>query len=261
MLTAMSRWSELVPGMRGQILRTLMCDAAAIAHTENGARFAPDDLGDDALIYGLCTTNSARYVAGRRVEEAQLEGVWVCERGRVWWLEIQREAGPILRVYFYKAPPGARSVHGLRLDDTEIKKELSTVNGQQLELFNRSGARGSAELLNLVVVHFGDPSSGLEKLDVGAPYLAHGEVAWDWFESFDDADADTGTDDVPAPLSDDGRGYPGLRLVSAGELADGENAAATAGVDPPTSEFQTLRLRRDQGEDPGAASGSEQDSS
>ena len=185
---------------RADALRELLCKAAAVAHRENGARFDPEDLGDEALMYGLGTTINARHLAGRAIEDADLDGVAVCEHGKVWWLEIQREDGTAVRAYFYKAPPGARTVHDLRLDDTEIKKELSTSNGQQMALFNRSGEEGNAELLNILVVHYGDPVTGLEKLDVGAPYVNGDEIAWDWYERFDSDAASRGRHSVEPVL-------------------------------------------------------------
>jgi hypothetical protein len=115
MLQHMNRWDELIGGFRADARRELLCRAAAVAHAENGTRFEPEDLGDEALIYGLSTTINARHLAGRSVEEAELEGVAVCEHGRVWWLEIQRSDGTAVRVYFYKAPPSARTVHDLCL--------------------------------------------------------------------------------------------------------------------------------------------------
>ncbi len=249
MLSHMNRWDELIRGSRAGVLRELLCNAAAIAHRENGARFAPEDLGDEALMYGLGTTINARHVAGRAIEDADLDGVAVCEHGRVWWLEIQREDGTAVRAYLYKAPPSARAVHDLRLDDTEIKKELSTSNGQQMALFNRSGGEGNAQLLNILIVHYGDPVTGLEKLDVGAPYVNGDEIAWDWYERFDSgAVSASGTPRTgPALLGDNGAGYEGLRLVPE-QVEPARNdygAAAKAEPEPATSEFDALGLRDD----------------
>jgi hypothetical protein len=249
MLRHVSRWDELVGGSRAGVLRGLLCKAAAVAHRENGARFDPEDLGDDALMYGLGTTTNARHLAGRAIEDADLDGVAVCEHGKVWWLEIQREDGTAVRAYFYKAPPTARTVHDLRLDDTEIKKELSTSNGQQIALFNRSGGEDNAQLLNILVVHYGDPVTGLEKLDVGAPYVNSEEIAWDWYERFDsDAASANGTPSrTHPPLGDDGAGYEGLSLVPKEVQPADEDygPAATAEPEPATSEFEALGLRDD----------------
>ena len=240
-------WDELIGGSRADALRRLLCKAAAVAHSENGARFDPEDLGDEALIYGLCATINARHLAGRAIEDADLDGVAVCEHGRVWWLEIQREDGTAARVYFYKAPPNARTVHDLRLDDTEIKKELSTSNGQQIALFNRSGGEGNAQLLNIVVVHYGDAVTSLEKLDVGAPYVTGDAIAWDWYERFDSgaASADGTPSTAPPSLGDDGAGYDGLRLVpdEVEPVDETYGPAAKAGTEPATSEFEALGLR------------------
>jgi len=243
MLRRMNRWDELIGGSRAETVRALLCKAATVAHTENGARFDPDDLGDDALIYGLCTTTNARHLAGRYIEEAGLDGVAVCERGKVWWLEIQLQDGTAVRVYFYKAPPTARTVHDLRLDDTEIKRELSTSNGHQIELFNRSGGEGNVQLLNIVVVHYGDPVAGLGKLDIGTPYVIGTEIAWDWYERFDNGAA--AADDATPTLGDDGAGYRGLRLVPSEVERSDEPEEPAASAEPATSEFEALGLRDD----------------
>jgi hypothetical protein len=243
----MSSWDQSVGGSRASALRELLCTAAAVSHRANGSRFEPEELGDDGLMYGLATTTNARHLAARSVEAAELNGVAVCERGKVWWLEVQRDDSSAVRVFFYKAPPSARTVHDLRLDDTEIKKELSTSNGQQIALFNRSGGEGNAELTNIVVVHYGDPITGLEKLDVGAPYVNGDEIAWDWCERLD-SDAGSGHGNLPvAPpqLGDDGAGYDGLRLVpkEAGPAKERHRPAANAETEPATSEFEALGLR------------------
>lgn len=244
MLHRMNRWDELT-GPIAQRLREILHEAANVAHTENGLRFDPEELGDDALIYGLSTTKNARYLAAQGVDDAGLEDVHVCERGRIWWLEVQRGGRPAVRVYFYKAPPAARSLLDVRFDDAEIKKELGTSNGRQLELFNRSGEDGNAELLNVVVVHFGDPVAGLEKLEVGAPFIFRDEVAWDWYERFDEIEDAAAESPVEEPaLGDDGKGFEGLRLVAEDEADDAQDTEEE--MERGTSEFEALGLREDQ---------------
>jgi len=236
----MNSWSSLIPGPEGDVLRQVLCEAAAVAHTENAARFDPDELGDDALIYGLSTTVNARYIAARAVEEhAELGNVAVCERGRAWWLEVQRPGLAVLRLFFYKAPPGATSVYDLRLDDAEIKRELSTTNGRQLELFNRQGGVGNVELLNLVVLHYGDPITGLVRIDVGAPYLDGDRIAWDWFERFDEREAELVGTANASPLGDDGDGFADLALA----ISEPAQSRPIAAVEPATTEFDALQLR------------------
>lgn len=242
----MNSWSSLIPGPEGEALRRVLCEAATVAHTENAARFDPDELGDDALIYGLSTTVNARHIAARAVEEHdELGQVTVCERGRAWWLEVQRPRLAALRLFFYKAPPGASSVYDLRLDDAEIKRELSTTNGRQLELFNRQGGVGNVELLNLVVLHYGEPATGLTRVDVGAPYLDGDKIAWDWFERFDESEAEppVGAESASS-LGDDEDGFPDLELV----LSDPNESLPVVVVEPPTTEFDALRLRDNSGD-------------
>lgn len=261
----MSRWDQLIGESRATLLRMMLCEAAAIAHTENAARFDPEELGDDALWYGISTTASARHIATRFIEDADVEGVAVCVRGRVWWLEVQRDNGAAVRVYFYKAPPGKHRVQDLRLDDTEIKKELSSSNGRQLALFNRSGGEGNADLLNVLVVHFGDHLTGLEKLDVGAPYLLNGEVAWDWDEAFS-VPADTASDAATMSvtmLGDDEAGYAGLSLVpDLPEEVDelGSDVVPDAQPEQATSEFTALGMKDENLEEDDTDQGTSQES-
>lgn len=241
---SMSRWNELIADERATVLRNLLHDAAAFAHAENAARFDAEVLGDDALIYGLMATSTARYHASRLVEAAEIDGVAVCERGRIWWLEVQRDDAAALRIYFYKAPPGATSIRGLRFD-AEIKKELSSSNGRQMALFTSSGGVGSADLLNIVVVHFGDAVEALERLEVGAPYLVGTEVDWDWHERFD-AEVATAENAVTMVLGDDDVEF-GLRLVEPGgldeDVADeAEDMPDDREVARATSEFEALKL-------------------
>jgi hypothetical protein len=223
MLSAMNRWDDLINTPRAAQLRKLLCQAAAMAHTENGERFAPEDLGDDARIYGICTSNSARFLAAHAIEEADLDGVIVRERGLVWWLEVDRGTDPPVHVYFYKAPPAGSTVWDLRLDDADVKRTLSASNGRQLELFTSSGAKGNADLLNVIVVHYGDPRDGPGKLDVGAPYISNGELSWDWQERFDVPEDGVGANSAPG-LGDDPGGFEGLSLI---ESLPGEDGVGT----------------------------------
>jgi hypothetical protein len=248
-LSAMNRWDDLIKTPRAAQLRQLLSRAARTAHVENGERFAPEDLGDDARIYGIATSNSARFLAGRAIEHAQLDGVVVHERGLVWWLEIGRSELAPIRVYFYKAPPAARSVWDLRLDDAEVKRNLSASNGRQLELFSRHGGPGHPDLLNLIVVHYGDPHAGPGQLQVGAPYVTDDDLAWDWHERFDLDDSDEQT--VPTQIVPDDRGgFDGLKLVEpvrAEQLPERRPAAAGNEEASNTGEvigFGGLEMRR-----------------
>lgn len=243
----MNRWDDLIKAPLAAELRRLLCQAARTAHIENGERFAPDDLGDDARIYGIATSNSARFLAGRAVESSQLDGVIVQERGLVWWLEIDRHELPPVRVYFYKAPPGARSVWDLRLDDAEVKRRLSASNGRQLELFSRHPRAGHADLQNVIVVHYGDPHAGPGHLDVGAPYISGEELAWDWCERFDLDVTDEQTASSILVRADDG-GFQGLKLIepAADEHPGAPAPAATEEVAlvGDSAGFEELELRR-----------------
>lgn len=237
----MDRWEQLI-GEHAGVLRDVFCRAAATAHTENGDRFAPDDLGDDARIYGITTSNTARFLAAQDLEARQLGGVAVCERGLVWWVEIDRAPLAPVQIYFYKAPPGATQIDELRLDDAEVKRQLSHSNARQLDLFNRSGAPGHPDLLNLIIVHYGDPVAGPGKLEVGAPYIDGNQMIWEWHERFDQLDAQAGSPpEIPA-LGDDDDVFEGLRLV---EPLDDAQEPGTMTPPAARSAFEDVEMRDD----------------
>ena len=242
----MTRWDELI-GDHASVLRGVFCRAAAAAHTENGQRLAPEDLGDNARIYGILTSNSARFLAAQELERRALPGVVVCERGLVWWVEIDRSPLAAVQLYFYKAPPGSAQIEELRLDDADVKRQLSHSNARQLDLFNRSGAPGHPDLLNLVIVHYGDPVAGPGKLEVGAPYIDGTQMIWEWHERFDDGDSQTAAIRPTGPLSGDDNVFEGLRLVDT-EGTDAENPAASA---HPTEilRFEDVEMRQDRLDD------------
>lgn len=242
----MTRWEATIGAIRAKRLADILREAALIAHRENGLRFDAEDLGDDPLIYGLCTTVNARHVAATMVEAAEdLVGVSVHEKGRVWWLEVEAGTGRAVRLYFYKAPPGASRVDQLDLKDSEIKKELSVSNGRQLALFTSSGAPGSPRLLNLVAVHYGNPVDGLLGVDVGAPCLVGKEVAWDWGESLLSQREQPRVKEAEGGLGDDDEGFAGLHLLEATveEVAETRTAAEPPGIEPATTGFDALSLR------------------
>ncbi|MGO9900590.1 MAG: hypothetical protein ACLP0J_13035 [Solirubrobacteraceae bacterium] len=238
----MTRWDELI-GENASVLRDVFCRAASTAHTENGDRFAPDDLGDDARIYGITTSNSARFLAGQDLESRALNGVAVCERGLVWWVQIDRAPLAPVQIYFYKAPPGATKIEELRLDDADVKRQLSRSNARQLDLFNRSGAPGHPDLLNLIIVHYGDPVAGPGKLEVGAPYIDGNQMIWEWQERFDQVDEQANPAIEICPLGDDDGVFEGLRLVEPLK-EDAQDAAAS---NPPSEgqRFKDVQMRDD----------------
>ncbi len=238
----MSRWEQLI-GEHADVLRDVFCRAAATAHTENGDRLAPEDLGDDARIYGILTSNSARFLAAQDLAARELVGVAVCERGLVWWVEIDRGLLTPVQIYFYKAPPGASQIDELRLDDAEVKRQLSHSNARQLDLFNRSGAPGHPDLLNLIIVHYGDPVAGPGKLEVGAPYIDGNQMIWEWHERFDDADEQADTPSELLALGDDDDVFEGLRLVE--PFGDDADQASTANPPSAGSAFEDVEMRDD----------------
>lgn len=246
---SMGEFFDLVPGERGQRLAEILYRASEISHFENGMRFDSEELGDGNRQYGDMTANSARHIAAKLIETAELEGVHVREAGQIWWLEVEREGLPPVQIYLYKAPPGSRSVWGLAFD-SDVKQQLTKDNATQLSLFDDHDG-GGGELLNVVAVHYGNPYDGFEGLDMGAPHLCEdGGIGWAWHHAIDGASEDHSAAPSTKPLGDDGAGFPGLSLVDpAPAIEEPSEPGAAEGVVPEFGELQMQEAQQDNSAD------------
>ena len=174
----------MVPDERGRDLRRVILRAIEDVYEENARRYAPDELGDNNVTFGVSVTHNARHCVER--DMAEVVGV-VAERPRnSFRLRIDGRVS----VYFYKAPPGAIDIRGLAFDESELKLEIRTVNADQLSFnFDTEQTVMSTTHMptNIVIVHFGDPVAGFDHAEVGAPYTTDtGACAWAWHERFED---------------------------------------------------------------------------
>ena len=112
-----------------------------------------------------------------------------------------------MRIHIYKAPPGTRSVRDLRFDESSRKIDILEVNTEQLALdleaamdpTNGGAARGH-RVRHVVVVHFGDPHSGLDHVEAGEPFLSEANAPdWLWIESLSDGSVLYQRDDREEP--------------------------------------------------------------
>lgn len=217
-------WNDIAPGVWGHHLRLRAMRAIRDAYDENVRRFAPDDLGDNNITFGVSVTQNLRFLVEREV--ADLFEVTV-ERPRNSFV-LRLPGGYWL--HFYKAPPGVLDVRALRFDESEMKLEIAQENAGQLQFEfatpeSESGARGPK---HVVVVHFGDPIAGLHRVVVGLPYATPLGCDWAWVEPFDedvpgDGGLESRTSDQPQP--DAGSGGFGLRLRDRDDEQDAEGEA------------------------------------
>jgi hypothetical protein len=173
-------WREFAQGSWGEELRLGLLRALERAYDENGQRFAPEDIGDNNKVFGVAVSENSKFLIERDVV-AVLDGLEV-ERPRNAW-RLRLWGGVAL--YVYKAPPGIVDVHQLRFRSSQTKLELIEQNADQLAFtFDEPAVRAAAgRLRHVVVVHFGDPDTGLLRVDVGAPYAtALNGCEWEWVE-------------------------------------------------------------------------------
>ena len=184
-------WYEISGRDWGDEIRHCILTAIRDAYDENSRRYAPDDLGDNNMTFGVNVSQNLRFLLAHAV--ADLPGI-----------EVERPRGSFVLVlwgrvvlHFYKAPPGVVDVRDLRFDESKTKLELLAENADQLALeFDEPEFVHRPELRHAVVIHFGDPIGGLSHVEVGAPFASpvNGHD-WEWVESLSDP---------PAPALDGG---------------------------------------------------------
>lgn len=175
MMPSMS-WREIAPGAWGEQLRLGILAAIEQVYDENCQRFAPEDIGDNNMTFGITVSENLHFVIERDVIPVT-DGA-VVEKPRNAWM-VRLWGGVVLHIY--KAPPGAIDVRELRFNASKTKLELVSQNADQLELFEKEKTHtlGSKDLHHVVIVHFGDPQNGLRRVDVGAPILDD-VLGYDW---------------------------------------------------------------------------------
>lgn len=213
---------KLVPGARGGDARRRLVGAIREAYTENVARYAPDDIGDNNTTFGVSVTHNLRFLAEHAIEG--LAGFAAHRPRNSFVLQIDGRYD----LFFYKAPPGITSVHAMRFDESELRLEIARVNAAQLQLDLEAAVSDETSFADVrlprhaVIVHFGDPESGFQSATIGAPYRTlDGGCEWAWEEPFDESDEgiDGGGEDSP---EEDGGGF-GLQMRRGAEAEDQSN--------------------------------------
>ena len=209
-------WSQVIPGPRGRHLRAVIVRALHEVYDENSRRFAPDDLGDNNITFGVNVSQNLRFAIDR--DTSDLEGMAIARPRNSFVLRLE----PRFTVHFYKAPPGATDIRMLRFDESEMKLELRHENAAQLSFEFDDAVSSSATIpSHIVIVHFGGPETSFQRAEVGSPYsTATGGCQWAWHERFDVEEVDTDPGDgltttPPQPNPQGGAGGLGLRLRDA----------------------------------------------
>lgn len=211
-------WARATPSHLTDEIKRRVLRACRESYDENSRRHSPEDLGDKASMFGQAVTYNARHLALRELEE--LEDVTVIDSARHgWWIEFENR-GLTYRVYLYKAPPGATSIHAVEFD-SETKMALSTENASQVKLVISGGSLTQVdgkEATRLVIVMFGSPEEGFTRAMVGAPYRVPGsdavrpDVRWAWSEPFEEEAPGDGDAVMPGDEPGDSPARFGLKL-------------------------------------------------
>lgn len=134
------------------------------------------DAGDDGHTFGV----GAWRLGSKQVADALALSMPEAE---VSWpngsLEI-RLGGKVF--HLYRAGEEGESASVFRLDGTDTKVSIRQSNAEQLSLGFLDHA-DEGELEHLVLLHCGDPESGLDSIQVGAPTSLSGvDTTWLWME-------------------------------------------------------------------------------
>jgi hypothetical protein len=169
-------WRDIA-GEHADVFRSKVLTALAQAYEENCQRFAPEDLGDNNITFGVNVSQNFRFLLAQELDG--IAGLSVRHPRNSFVVETG--GGHI--VHFYKAPPGVFDLGALRFDSSATQIELVRENSEQLAFDLRQTTEPGSSSSHIVVVHFGDPDEGFRRADVGAPLLSSTEgLQWAWTE-------------------------------------------------------------------------------
>jgi hypothetical protein len=170
-------WERIVGLLRAAPMREAILRALQSAYDENCRRYAPEDLGDNNVTFGVAVSQNLRFLLERELRD--IPGIEIVRPRGSFAVLIDRE----FELYFYKAPPGVFDIRALRLDASRTQIELVDANTNQLSLFDPEPNHEADELHGLACIHFGDPLEGLRRADVGAPHSSPIDgLQWQWAE-------------------------------------------------------------------------------
>lgn len=181
-------WNDIAPSDIAEDLREAVLSGIKEAYDENCLRFAPDDLGDNNISFAHNVRENLRFLIERNVE--LMADVVIARQGFVYEIRLPKD----VHLHIYKAPPGTTSVRELQFDESLRKIEILDVNTEQLALNLEAAMSDDSEesaatvrVRHVVIVHFGDPQSGLDHVEVGEPFRAEDDAPdWIWIESLSD---------------------------------------------------------------------------
>jgi hypothetical protein len=185
-------WNDIAPDGFGREFRQTVHRALRQAYDENCRRFAPEDVGDNNISFSHTVRENLRYLLQKAIHEMVERHTGLAGAIDVYWKGLVYEVllpGNVA-VHFYKAPPGVTDVRKLRFNGSKRQIEILRVNADQLALdleaalgHDVSEKRSDGVARHIVVVHFGDPIDGLNKLIVGEPFLSDLDAPdWLWIE-------------------------------------------------------------------------------
>lgn len=171
-------WERIAGAARAELLRDAILRALQEAYDENCRRYAPDDLGDNNITFGVAVSQNLRFLLERKLES--IPGIDIIRPRGSFAVRIDKT----FELYFYKAPPGIFDIRLLRLDATRTQLDLMEANSEQLSFdFELADEAADPELHRLACIHFGDPLEGLHRADVGAPLHSPLDgLRWHWAE-------------------------------------------------------------------------------
>lgn len=127
--------------------------------------------------------------------------------------------------HFYRAGPDGESAVSYRLDGTMTKVRIRNSNRNQLALNLFPAASEDEAVSHLVVLHSGDPETGLDGIHIGAPTSLDGDdTTWLWMEQvWPQRLAGEATDAGPTPHTEGPR--PTFSLTLRDDTAEGTQGA------------------------------------
>jgi hypothetical protein len=234
-------WNDIAPGDFGNEFRRALLAAIKHSYDENCRRFAPDDVGDNNISFSHTVRENLRFLLQKEIVESErLAGViGVHWKGLIYELMLPGD----LYVHIYKAPPGITDVRKLRFDGS--KRQISILEGNADQLAMNFAAAAGEEApegidggsgRHVVVVHFGDPVDGLDKVIAGEPFLSELDAPdWIWIESLSEQTVlyerdEQEPDAVPSDEADDDD-FDDLEMRD--DAADDESRDEQSGTEGP----------------------------
>lgn len=171
---------QLLGEDRARAFRGIATRALVDAYTENCNRFS-EDLGDNSFTYAVLVTQNLRHLLAEALGDDA--GIQITRPRGSFQVEIDGRVA----VHFYKVRPTAGATGELRISGSRTKADIVRENTQlRLDFADEPPIEVMAGARQLVVMHGGTPTDGLQGVWVGAPFLSPLQgLSWLWLESFE----------------------------------------------------------------------------